>query len=222
MNNKRVLIFDFDGTLIDSAGDLALAANQMLQQLDREPFAQSQFRQWIGNGARVMVQRALSGSTEVDPNLCPQTLEKALALFFDSYRQNACVNTCLYPGVLDTLTTLKDKGYVLVVATNKPIEFVDPINKALAIDHLFELNLGGDSLPWKKPDPRPLLHICEHFGITVNQAVMVGDSKNDILAAVAADMQSIGVTYGYNYGEDIGVYNPTHKVDHFDQILSLL
>jgi phosphoglycolate phosphatase len=90
------------------------------------------------------------------------------------------------------------------------------------MDELFEYYIGGDSLPVKKPDPAPLLHVCKKLNVNVDQCVMVGDSKNDIIAAKAASMQSIGVTYGYNYGEDIATYKPDVVVDDFIEILEVI
>lgn len=217
--NKSAVFFDLDGTLIDSVPDLADAGNKMLIELGRQTFEQSVFRRWIGNGARVMVQRALSGSDTIAEDLDPQLLERALATFFAIYRQNVCIKTVLYDGVLDTLKQLKARGLHLAVLTNKPFEFVEPINRSLEIHSLFDLVLGGDSLPDKKPHPAPLLHACKYFGIEPNQALMVGDSTNDIVAAHNADIQSIGLTYGYNYGKDIGLDNPALVLSDFADIL---
>ena len=130
--------------------------------------------------------------------------------------------TVTYSNVPATLTRLKEMGYRLVIVTNKPFAFVEPILESLTLSGLFKLILGGDSLDKKKPDPLPLLHACEKMNVSAEQCVMVGDSKNDILAANAAGMQSIGVTYGYNYGEDIGLHNPTVKIDDFSELLELL
>ena len=94
--------------------------------------------------------------------------------------------------------------------------------EGLELADLFELCLGGDSLEKRKPDPLPLLHVCESLDICVSKCVMVGDSKNDIVAANAANMQSIGVSYGYNYGEDISVYEPDSVVHDFNEIMGLL
>ena len=218
-SNKKVILFDLDGTLIDSAPDLAVAVNHMLKTLKRDTFSQNTIRYWVGNGAQVLVKRALSGQSEIDENLDPLLFEKALGIFLTFYAQNLAVTTVTYPNVASALKTLKEAGYHLAIVTNKPFDFVAPILKGLNIDGLFELHLGGDSLAQKKPDPAPLLHVCEKLGVTVEQCVMVGDSKNDILAANAAGMQSIGVSYGYNYGEDIGSYNPDIVVDDFADIL---
>ena len=220
--NKTVLLFDLDGTLVDSAPDLAMSGNLMLSELKHPTYSEQCFRDWIGNGASVMVQRALSGSKTISPTLNPDLLESALALFLQIYQTNACVKTCLYPGVSDTLNTLKAQGYRLVIVTNKPLTFIDPILDGLGINGLFELIIGGDSLPKRKPDPLPLLHVCQQLNVDVQQCLMIGDSKNDILAAKAADMDSIGLTYGYNYGEDISLQQPECVLSNFEEIVGVL
>ena len=219
--NKKLLIFDLDGTLINSALDLALAVNTMLETLERETFAEDIIHKWVGNGALTLVKRALSGSRTVDEKLDEVYVKKALKIFLDYYAKNLCNATVPYPHVITTLKTLKKK-YTLAIVTNKPFAFVSPILKGLRMDGLFELILGGDSLSEKKPHPMPLLHICEKLSVSVEASVMVGDSKNDILAAAACGMDSVGVTYGYNYGEDIGVHKPTVVIDNFNKILEYL
>ncbi len=218
-DNKKAILFDLDGTLIDSAPDLAAAVNHMLKALNRDTFNPDIIRYWVGNGAQVLVKRALSGQSEIDENLDPLEFEKALDIFLTFYAQHLAVTTVTYLNVPSTLATLKEAGYRLVIVTNKPFNFVAPILEGLELAELFELHLGGDSLPQKKPDPAPLLHVCDKLDVTVEECVMVGDSKNDILAANAANMQSIGVSYGYNYGENIGFYNPDVVVDDFADIL---
>jgi phosphoglycolate phosphatase len=136
------------------------------------------------------------------------------------YAKNLCNETKPYPNVMSTLKTLSAEGYRLVIVTNKPYDFVAPILEGLKIDSLFEFWLGGDSLKKKKPDPLPLLHACERLGLDIAQCVMVGDSKNDLLAANAVGMDSVGVTYGYNYGEEVSVYAPNLIAEDFSDILS--
>jgi len=221
-SEKKLLLFDFDGTLIDSAPDLALAINHTLKSIGHKAFSQDTIRSWVGNGAQTLVKRALSGKSEVDENIDEVLFKKALDIFLSFYAQNVCVATKAYPNVKSTLEKLKNKGYRLTIVTNKPYEFIEPILEGLELDALFELLVGGDTLAVKKPNPEPLLYVCEKLDVTTDETLMIGDSKNDILAAHAASIQSIGVSYGYNYGEDIGIYKPDLIVDDFADILKSL
>ena len=221
-SNKKVILFDLDGTLINSSPDLASAVNHMLKTLDRDTFSKDVIHGWVGNGAQTLVQRALSGKSEIDENLDAAFAADALETFLAFYAQNLCVATVTYPNVPSTLKALKSMGYRLAIVTNKPFAFVEPILEGLNLTGLFELILGGDSLDQKKPDPMPLLHVCTTLDVTVEGCVMVGDSKNDILAANACSMQSIGVTYGYNYGESISIYEPSMVIDNFGDIIKFL
>lgn len=220
--DKKVIVFDLDGTLVDSAPDLALALNHTLERLEHETFTHEAIRSWVGNGAQTLVKRGLSGSSVVDEEMDPELASRALEIFLDYYAQNLCVDTVAYPNVVPTLKSLKAKNYRLALVTNKPYGFIEPLLEGLGMSGLFELCLGGDSLAKKKPDPLPLLHVCERLDISASKCLMIGDSKNDILAANAANMQSIGVSYGYNYGEHITVYEPDSVVDDFADILELL
>lgn len=220
--NKEVILFDLDGTLIDSAPDLASAINYMLSSLQRPTFSEELIRSWVGNGASVLVKRGLSGKSEIDENLDNNLFEQSLQTFLSFYKENLCVSTQLYPGVRACLKILKARGYRLALVTNKPYQFIAPILAGLELDGLFEILLGGDSLPKRKPDAQPLLHVCQELDVSVEQCLMVGDSKNDILAAKAANMESIGLSYGYNYGEDIGVHKPEFVCDHFSDIVASL
>jgi len=220
--HKKLFIFDLDGTLIDSSPDLALAINHMLKTLNRDTFSTDTIHYWVGNGAETLVKRALSGSSSIDETIDPILFEKALKIFLDFYAKNLAVETVTYPDVKKILTMLNGWNYRLAIVTNKPFAFVEPILKALELSDLFELVLGGDSLEEKKPNPLPLLHVCEKLGVSVEEAVMLGDSKNDILAANACGMNSIGFTYGYNYGEDIATYKPNFVFDEFADILTTI
>ncbi|HIQ28189.1 MAG TPA: phosphoglycolate phosphatase [Sulfurovum sp.] len=219
--NKQLLIFDLDGTLINSALDLALSVNKMLEQIGKETFSEETIHDWVGNGALTLVSRALSGSRTINENLDDIFVQKALDIFLNHYRNNLCNATLPYPHVIHTLDTLKNQ-YTFAIITNKPFAFVEPILKSLEMDGLFKLILGGDSLSQKKPHPMPLIYATEKLGVSIENSVMIGDSKNDILAANACGMHSVGVTYGYNYGEDIGVHKPSVIINDFSELLQIL
>jgi len=220
--NKEVLIFDLDGTLIDSVPDLALSTNKMLEALNMTTYSTDVIRSWVGNGAEVLTKRALSGSINISSELNPSIVEKALSIFLDFYSKNVCVDTCLYPNVKNTLETLQSNGYRLVIVTNKPEQFISPILETFGLNNLFEIIVGGDSLPKRKPDPMQLEYVCKTLSVNASKCVMIGDSKNDIFAATAANMESIGLTYGYNHGENIKSQGATLVLDDFADIIATL
>lgn len=220
--NKHLLIFDFDGTLIDSVPDLADATNLMLEQLGKATFSIDTIKGWIGNGARTLVERALSGDVEVDARLEQETVDDALRIFFAAYGSLDCQKTTAYPDVDAGLRKLKAAGFTLALVTNKPIRFVPKILDHMGWTPLFGEVIGGDSLPTKKPDPAPLLHVCKTLGFTPEQAIMIGDSINDISAGKNAGIDTIGLSYGYNYGIDIRESQPNHAFDHFADLCDFL
>ncbi|MDC2890905.1 phosphoglycolate phosphatase [Psychrosphaera algicola] len=220
--NKEVLIFDLDGTLIDSVPDLALSINQMLKALNMSAFSTEVIRSWVGNGAEVLTKRALSGNIEINPELDPSFVTKALTIFLDFYEKNVCVDTSVYPHVKATLESLYSSGYRLMIVTNKPEQFVRPILEKLGLNNLFEIVVGGDSLPKRKPDPMQLEYVCDKLSVAPSKCLMIGDSKNDIFAATAANMESIGLTYGYNHGEDINTHGASLVLESFADILGSL
>lgn len=219
---KSLLIFDLDGTLVDSANDLADATNATLQALNKPTFDEKIIRGWVGNGAKVLIARALSGSQTIDPNLDESLLNDALSIFFKYYGEHTCIKTQPYEGVDKGLKQLKNAGFQLAIITNKPLQFVPTILQTLGWQDLFAITLGGDSLPVKKPDPTPLLYVCEQLNIAPNQSYMIGDSKNDILAGKNANIDTLALTYGYNYGEDIRLHQPTQVFDNFDDLVTFI
>ncbi|MGL4793495.1 MAG: phosphoglycolate phosphatase, partial [Aeromonas jandaei] len=174
-------------------------------------------RTWVGNGADKLIQRALA-YREADPEL----FAKARPIFFQHY--NACLlqGLAMYDGVAQSLRRLQTLGYKQAIVTNKPSDFVAPILDALGISDCFALWLGGNCVPVKKPSPEPLLHACQELGVSPARTLMVGDSENDVLAAKAAGMKVVGLTYGYNYGRPIADSRPDWVFEHFSQLDALL
>ncbi len=221
--DKQLLIFDFDGTLIDSVPDLADAINTMLTKLNKPNYSLDTIKEWVGNGSRLLIERALVGKTEVrEGELTTEEADHAEHLFFEAYSNISASKTVAYPDVDTGLQQLKEAGFTLALVTNKPIRFVPKILEGLGWTPLFSMVLGGDSLPVKKPDPAPLLHTCETLEFKPAQAYMIGDSINDISAGQNAGIDTLGLSYGYNYGKDIRDSNPDQAFDNFAELLAYL
>lgn len=219
-SNIKAIAFDLDGTLIDSVPDLAVATQNVLQDLNLGTCTEAQVRSWVGNGAKKLIERAISqdGKHIVEPS----QLADAMPLFMKHYKESLHHNSRLYSGVKQSVIALYNEGYRLAIVTNKPFQFAEPLIAAFGLADYFELVLGGDSLAKMKPDPLPLQHILDQWQLTAEKLLMVGDSKNDILAAKSAEVASIGLTYGYNYGEDINFYGPDAVCEQFNEIPALL
>ena len=207
----KMVMIDLDGTLIDTAPDLAACANRMLAELGHDAYPVETVMTWIGNGVPRLVKRALTGEMMAEPD--EALFAKALPIFQRHYREHVSELSRPFPGVVDGLQALKRGGYRLACITNKAQAFTVPLLKDLDLHDHFELILSGDSLPKQKPDPLPLLHACKHFGITPDHGILIGDSSNDVQAARAAQMPVICVPYGYNHGHDIRESHPDAVVD---------
>ncbi len=216
--DPALVLFDLDGTLVDSVPDLAAATDRMLLALGREAAGVERVRTWVGNGAQVLVKRALSGQQAV-ADIEPALFEQALQLFLAFYGQATSQASVLYPGVGACLEGLKARGIEMGVVTNKPIRFTRPMLEGFGIAQYFSLVLGGDSLPTRKPDPAMLLHAMAHCRVTPGETLMVGDSSNDVGAARAAGCPVACVPYGYNHGEPIATAQPDLIVARLDQLL---
>lgn len=202
----KLVMFDLDGTLIDSVPDLAVATDQMLVQFGRAPAGMDKVRNWVGNGAPMLVRRALADGF-AEQHISAEQEAQALAIFMQVYGTGNSLTT-LYPGALETLQSLKMLGVKLALITNKPEKFIPELLAEMQIAEYFEWVVGGDTLPQKKPDPAGLLWVMQQAGVTAEQCLFVGDSRNDVQAARSAGVACIAVTYGYNYGEPISAENP--------------
>ncbi|MBS1246901.1 MAG: phosphoglycolate phosphatase [Proteobacteria bacterium] len=212
----KMVMIDLDGTLIHTAPDLAACANRMLADLGRAPALVETVMTWIGNGVPRLVKRALTGDMWAEPEAA--LFEQALAIYQRHYLAHVSDLSRPFAGVVAGLTSLKARGFHLACITNKAELFTLPLLRNLDLYNYFELVLSGDSLPKQKPDPLPLLHACQHFGISPDHGMLVGDSSNDVEAARAAGMPVICVTYGYNHGHDIRESHPDAVVDSLEAV----
>jgi phosphoglycolate phosphatase len=207
----RVVMFDLDGTLVDSVPDLAVAVDKMLTELGREPAGIEAVRIWIGNGAKVLVRRALAGGLEHD-HIDDAEAARALELFMAHYGDSHALTT-LYPGVVETLKWLHKKRVKMALITNKPEQFVAPLLDELGLGRFFKWIIGGDTLPQQKPDPAALLFVMKMANARPRHALFVGDSRSDVLAAKAAGVACVAMSYGYNHGRPISEESPTLVID---------
>ena len=220
MHNPKLILIDLDGTLVDSVPDLALCVDQMMTGIGRPPRGEARVRDWVGNGVERLVKRALVGQLEGEPDRLE--FERAYPMFLELYARHNGERSRLYPGVRKGLDLLAAQTPHLGCVTNKAAQFTGPLLEALGIRSYFGLVISGDTLAKKKPDPLPLLHAAESFGIEPGEALMLGDSVSDVKAARAAGFSVVCVSYGYNHGRDIGEAEPDAVIDSFTELEAML
>lgn len=213
----KLVMFDLDGTLVDSVPDLAAAVDSMLHALGRAPAGVERVRDWVGNGAQRLVRRALAGGLD-DSGVADAEGELALALFMRAYAGGHALTT-LYPGVRECLAWLDAQGVPMAVVTNKPSAFVAPLLAEKGLLGHFRWLVGGDTLPQQKPDPAALFHVMSQAGVAPHEALFVGDSRNDVLAARAAGVCCVAVSYGYNHGRPIHEERPARVLDDLRELI---
>ncbi len=197
---RSLLIFDLDGTLIDSAPDLRIAVNNVLGELGAPALDIVRIRSMIGDGAVQLLTRAFaaSGLALSDPH-------EALQRFFYYYQSDPIAHTRLYDGVIETLALAREHDVPMAVCTNKPEASAHVVLERLGLAPFFQAVVGGDTHAYRKPDPRMLTGLLERFGASAAQALMVGDSEIDAAAARAAAVPFALLTYGYHRGPVAGI-----------------
>ncbi len=206
----KAVVIDLDGTLLDTASDLADAAAAMAAELGVPPVDESRLKTYIGNGVSRLVKRVLTGEMEAEP---PADLfGRALPVFEKYYAQWVSRKSRPFPGVVEGLDAFKAMGLHLACITNKAARFTHPLLEDTGLIGYFELILSGDTLPEKKPSPMPLRHACQVFGIQPCELLLIGDSLNDTQAARAAGCPVFCVPYGYNRGRPVEALGPDRIV----------
>jgi phosphoglycolate phosphatase len=190
-----LVVFDLDGTLVDSAGDLAAAVNAMLADFGCQPLSVPEVRRMIGDGVAMLVTRALAAREcrQADP-------AAASRIFMRHYESRATALTTAFPGVAEALRALRDEGMALAVCTNKPQRISAEILGSLGLAAYFSRVIGGDSLPFRKPDPRVLLTLLDSFDATPEASLLVGDSEVDAATARSAGVPFVLMKHGYRRG----------------------
>jgi len=198
------IALDLDGTLLDTIHDLAASVNALLAELGLRALPQDAIRAMVGKGMANLVRRALAVATGVSPEAVDDAeVRDALGRYQAHYAAHLGRETRSFPGMSEGLERLRAMGFPLAVVTNKATRFVRPHLAQAGIERHFSLVIGGDDLPTKKPEPGPLLHAARAFGVAPRRMLMVGDSRNDVLAARAAGCPVLVVPYGYSEGESV-------------------
>lgn len=216
----QAAVIDLDGTLLNTAPDLAYAAAQMMTELGRPVPSRAAIETWIGNGVSRLVKRALTGEMDGEPDAA--LFRHAYAIYERHYSENVSRESRPFPGVVDGLTRMREMGLHLACITNKAECFTLPLLRDTGLLDFFELVLSGDSLPERKPSPLPLQHACKHFGLTPDELLLIGDSLNDTQAARAAGCPVFCVPYGYNRGKPVADLHPDAVVDSLLQATTLI
>lgn len=207
----EVVVIDLDGTLLHTAPDLAEASNRMLAELHLPALEEAQLQTYIGNGVTRLIKRVLTRNMDGEPDA--ELFNRAKPIYEKHYAEVVSLHSRPFPDVVAGLQAMKQAGYHLACITNKAEKFTLPLLRDTGLHDFFELILSGDTLPKMKPDPLPLLHACEHFGITPDKMLLIGDSLNDTQAARAAGCHVFCVPYGYNRGQHVNELDPDAVVD---------
>lgn len=212
----RLLVFDLDGTLVDTFRDIVTSCNLLLDTLGAGPLAEERIRPCIGRGVSFLVECVLR-----DGGAAPGDVGPLVDRYRAIYRAHALDETRLYPDVPETLGALAETEVQLAVLSNKPEEGCREILAHFGIDRFFSLIAGGDTYPEMKPSPLPLQHIVSRFALSPAEAVMVGDSVYDIEAGKGAGVGTVAALYGFQSPEKLKALEPDFTVSAFREILEL-
>jgi phosphoglycolate phosphatase len=222
----QAVIVDLDGTMVDTLGDFEVALNAMLRDLQYAPITRGAIEKLVGKGSEHLVRSVLqlqAHTAHTTHTLGPGYVQiAALTSYQKHYLRTNGQHSTVYPGVLDGLQALNERGVKMACLTNKPLAFAMPLLEAKGLRHFFSHVFGGDSFEKKKPDPLPLIKTCEALGTEPQHTLMIGDSSNDAQAAQAAGCPVVLMTYGYNHGHDIRATPAAAYLDSLAQLVNLL
>ncbi|MCH6560666.1 HAD-IA family hydrolase [candidate division KSB1 bacterium] len=213
MPHVDLIIFDLDGTLVDSRRDLANSVNYALKDLDLPPLEMEVVMSYVGDGLKKLINRSLSKNQL-------QKIDEVIAIFRSHYREHLLDFSTFYPNVENILCHFQAKK--MAVVSNKPYEFTRLILERLNADNFFEIILGGDSLPEMKPDPGPILHILSQLSVSPDKAAIVGDGTTDIEAGKATGIKSIAVTTGLRSRDFLETLKPYTIIDNLQEMEQLV
>ena len=216
--NIKGVFFDLDGTLFDTAPELSVATNKMLRDINLQNLESKIIKSFIGKGADNLVRKSISYSSKKDP----EALFKEARKLFDKYYILNAAQSLPYDGVKETLINLKKKKLSLACVTNKPKIYTHAILEKSGLISYLDLVVSGDTVSRKKPDPMPLNYSCDKLEIEPKEAIMVGDSCNDIEAGFSAGTYVVTVPYGYQYGQSIKSDKVDLAIENLNDLVTII
>lgn len=214
----EAVLFDLDGTVLDTAPDLLAAANALRLRRGLPVLPLNGFREQVSRGARAMLAVGLPEFADIPAPTQLQIVDEFLAV----YEREIHRDTLLFPGMADVLDALDANGIAAAIVTNKPVRMAERLLDAMNLSRRFPVVLGGDSLPERKPHPRPVLTACERLGVDPARAFFVGDDERDIRAGAAAGCVTIAVTWGYVDAERLPHWGADAIIDHPAELLKMI
>ena len=196
------VLFDLDGTLLDTAADIALALNRTMIEYGCEPLTEDDVRRMVGRGAPILIERAAAAQDRIIDAATQAAMVERFFHYYGRLEESNEDSAQPYAGAADSLRILHDAGLRTAVVTNKHHRFAEALLSRRGLADWVDVVVGGDTCARRKPDPQPLLFACESLHVPVSESLMVGDSINDVQAARAAGMPIVCVSYGYNEGRD--------------------
>lgn len=222
MNTYDLILFDLDGTLVETAAEICDALNDTLAQFNRPGVPEEQVERWIGHGTRELLVRALARADQRDPEEVRGSEEFAriIAAFDPHYERRCGTRSRLYPHVAQVLAALRGHGVRLAVVTNKEGRHTRTVLAAHGLTALLDHVISGDSLPTKKPDPAGVQDCLTRFGVSARRTLFVGDSSIDVATARNAGVAVWALPYGYNMGQPIAASQPDRLIDDLSALLA--
>ena len=217
-NNIKAILFDLDGTLFETAPELAEAVNLMLKDLEMAELKTNEIKRFIGRGAENLIKQSIEVSSKKDPT---PVFAKAEKLFAHHYSLISA-NSLMYEGVEKSIIDLKAKDFLLGCVTNKPTIYTEALMNHSRLSDFMDIIVSGDTTEKKKPDPLPILHALNQLNIEPKDAIMVGDSVVDIEAGFAAGTYIFTVPYGYQFGESIISDKVDYAMSNFSELTQII
>lgn len=214
---KRLIIFDLDGTVGDTVESLAYTVNRCLKQFSFSPLPEKSFYYYAGDGARKMLERSLRAAGDKKGEYLDQIYE----LYCEEFKTGCTVGVKSFPGLPHVLEQLKEYGIMLAVCSNKAQQFAEAVIAKIYGEGVFDYILGERSDIPRKPDPAGPLHIAEELGVTPDECIYVGDTNTDMRTGLAAEMYTVGVTWGFRPRKELEEFHPDRIIDRPEELLEL-